>query len=81
MKVFNVISSKDIINNISWWGFSQWYKWRWNETHIDLGPISIYKLKQLWFWKIIALIIWPMRFLYHIFYAGGFRNYTEDYRR
>ena len=78
MKIIDVIGSNDITPNISWWGSSQWYKWCWNETHIDLGPISIYNLKRKWFWKIIAFIIFPMRLFYHVVFAGGFRNYTRN---
>ena len=52
-----------------WWGQSQWYKWRWNETHIDMGWISIYGLPNKgvgkYFWKLIAVCCKPMRIMYH----------------
>ena len=73
----DLICGRDISKNICWWGLSQWYKWRWNETHIDLGVLSIYNLKKLWFWKIIAFLIFPMRLFYHMIYAGGLRNYMR----
>jgi len=77
MKEFDVIVSKDITENISWWGFSQWYKWRWNGTHIDLGPISIYELKKKHIWEVVAFLIWPFRLFYHSFYSGGLKNYMK----
>lgn len=55
--------------NIVWWGFSQWLKWRWHEDHIDLGVLSVYELKRLWFWRIVSILIWPMRRFYHLFYC------------
>lgn len=50
-----------------WWGWEQWYKWRWNVTHIDLGPLSIYHTNH-WSWKILVIAVWPMRKLYHYYY-------------
>ena len=58
--------SKDIV----WWGFSQIHKWRWNETHIDLGCISVYNLKRKWFWKCVAFLIKPLRMFYHWRYVN-----------
>ena len=75
MKRINCVTSKNITPNIVYWGFSQWYKWRWNWTHIDMGIISIYKLKNHKLWAIMAFLIWPMRVFYHSFFAGGFKNY------
>lgn len=48
-----------------WWGFGQIHKWRWNVTHIDLGPISIYGIKHPWVWLPLAWLIKPLRILYH----------------
>jgi hypothetical protein len=52
---------------LSWWGMSQWYKWRWNGTHIDMGPLSIYGIAQPpnLLWRTLALAIKPMRYVYH----------------
>ena len=52
-----------------WWGFSQIHKWRWNGTHIDLGPVSIYNLKAIWFWNLVAFLILPLRVMYHYLWA------------
>ena len=60
-----LFGSKDVL----WWGRSQWYKWRWNITHIDLGIISVYNLKCYWFWRIVSILVWPMRKFYHRFYV------------
>jgi hypothetical protein len=52
-----------------YWGKSQWYKFRWNGTHIDLGPFSFYDLPQKGigaiFWILVALIIKPLRIWHH----------------
>ena len=55
----------------TWWGAYQWYKWRWQETHIDLGFLSIYGIKQPpnLFWRGLALSIKPMRKVYHKCYV------------
>lgn len=58
-------------NDIVWWGPSQWYKWRWFEDHIDLGMLSIYNLKKYYFWRVVSIIIWPMRRFYHLFYCSS----------
>jgi len=59
---------------IVWWGWSQWYKWRWNGTHIDFGVVSIYGLKETGlerlFWVVVAFAIYPMRFTYHHFFVS-----------
>lgn len=64
-----IIPSKNLSKKITWWGFSQWYKFRWHKTHIDLGIISIYELPQKGigkiFWSLIAIIIKPLRIWYH----------------
>lgn len=52
-----------------WWGFSQWYKWRWNITRIDLGCLSINGLKSKR-WIILAWLIKPMRWYYHKYYSN-----------
>jgi len=64
------IRGKKLTPNVIWWGWSQWYKWRWNVTHIDLGPISIYELRLVWFWKIIAFMTLPMRLMYHYLFVN-----------
>jgi hypothetical protein len=69
----DVIIAKQF-RNVSWWGFSQIHKWRWNQTHIDLGCISIYNLKRIWFWKIVAFIIKPLRIWYQWKYCKQRRN-------
>jgi len=55
--------------DVVWWGWAQWYKWRWNGTHIDLGPVSVYNLRRLWFWKTVAFLIFPLRLYYDLFRA------------
>ena len=48
------------------WGFSEFWKWRWQKDHIDLGILSIYGFKRNHlFWRIIAIIAYPMRWNYH----------------
>jgi len=50
-----------------WWGFGQWYKWRWHKGHIDLGALSVYGFRENhWFWRIVAIFIKPLRMWYHI---------------
>ena len=53
---------------LCWWGFSQWYKWRWHGDHIDLGPLSIYNIgpRSRWAWSIVAFLIKPFRYAYHL---------------
>lgn len=57
-----------------WWGQSQWYKWRWNVTHIDMGWFSIYGLPNKgigkYFWLFIAFICKPMRVMYYKYFAS-----------
>ena len=59
-----LLVSKDVTKNVCWWGFGQWYKWRWNVTHIDLGPVSVYELKCFWFWRLVSILIKPLRMYY-----------------
>jgi hypothetical protein len=73
--------TKNLSKNTVWWGFSQWYKWRWNKTHIDLGIMSTYKLKQMWFWSCVAFLIWPLRLFYHTFYACGLKSYMKGVKK
>ena len=79
IKINNAIFGKDCIVSllpfhlwdldVTYWGWSQWYKWRWNVTHIDMGIISIYNLPQKGigrlFWRFVSICIKPMRMLYH----------------
>ena len=71
-KKMNVILGRDIkFFNLKtvYWGKSQWYKFRWFNDHIDLGIISIYELPQsgigYLFWRLISIIIKPLRKWYH----------------
>lgn len=50
---------------IFWWGFGQWYKWRWHGDHVDLGPLSIYGIERPWLWSPLRIGIKPMRWAYH----------------
>ncbi|KKN72649.1 hypothetical protein LCGC14_0408910 [marine sediment metagenome] len=51
---------------LTWWGFSQWYKWRWHKSHIDLGCLSVYGFRHNhWFWRFVALTIKPLRWNYN----------------
>jgi len=68
----NILTSKSFKIfglSVSYWGLSQWYKFRWNITHIDLGVISIYDLPQKgfgrFFWRCISILIKPLRVWYH----------------
>lgn len=77
ISIGNVIIGKSIFKNVVDWGNNKKiYKWRWNETHIDIGRYSIYNLPQKglgkYFWKFIALIIKPMRRKWHIEKFGRF---------
>lgn len=55
-----------------WWGVRQSHKWRWNITHIDLGPISIYGIKRPHLWMPLAWAILPLRIWYHRYYCKAF---------
>ena len=55
---------------VSWWGWSEAHKWRWHGTHIDLGPLSVYELKRLWLWRLVAILIAPLRWWYHWRYCS-----------
>lgn len=63
-----------------WWGWSQAHKWRWNGTHIDLGPLSIYDIERQWLWRPLAALIWPLRRWYHWRYARPWlrRTFGEE---
>lgn len=74
----NTIRGKLLMPNVTWWGWQQWYKWRWNCTHIDLGPISIYELREIWFWEIVAFMILPLRAMYHLFVLLSFHRNVDD---
>lgn len=50
-----------------WYGLRQWYKWRWNVTHVDLGPLSIYGIKRPALWLPLRLAIWPLRQAYGLY--------------
>ena len=67
------IVGRALTADVRWWGWSQWYKWRWNETHIDLGPVSVYNLHNR-SWPVIAFLIVPLRLLYHARVAGDERS-------
>ena len=48
-----------------WWGFGKGERWRWCKSHIDIGPLSVFGFKKsYWFWRIIAVLIKPMRLIY-----------------
>jgi hypothetical protein len=48
-----------------WWGQSQWYKWRWHDTHADLGWLSIYGIQNPKRWFLLKWLMRPMRLYYH----------------
>lgn len=63
-------SNRRVFNlGYTWWGRSQWHKWRWHGDHIDLGPLSIYNLPVKgpwsWFWRTVAMMVKPFRWWYH----------------
>lgn len=60
--------------NLCWWGWSEAHKWRWHGTHIDLGPVSVYELKRLWLWRVVAILIKPLRMWYHWRYCSPRRS-------
>lgn len=53
-----------------WWGKTQWYKWRWNETHADMGMLSIYGIKRPLLWLPLKWLMKPMRLYYHKYYVN-----------
>ena len=63
--MITVRRSHRIFVDVVWWGWSQAHKWRWNTTHIDLGPVSVYNLRRLWFWQLVATLVSPLRARYH----------------
>ncbi len=72
IKINNAVigKSKKIFSvKFVWWGRSQWYKWRWNTTHIDMGCLSVYDLPTKgigkYFWLLVAFCCKPMRKMYH----------------
>ena len=54
----------------TWWGWNYWFLWRWNGTHIDLGPLTIRGIKRPWLWLPLAWLIKPLRIWYHWWYVG-----------
>lgn len=68
-----VVEGRNLTKNITWWGWSQKHKWRWQKTHIDLGMISIYSLKKMWFWNLVAFLILPLRKRYQMY-----RRYRDE---
>ena len=72
-----VIVGKEL-GNVSWWGWSEIHRWRWNHTHIDLGPLSVYELKRLWLWRTVAFVIKPLRMWYHWRYCSTSRQVFVD---
>jgi hypothetical protein len=69
VNIESTIVGKRLGPDAVWWGWGQWYKWRWQGTHIDLGPVSVYNLRRLWFWKAVAFLIFPLRLYYDRFRA------------
>lgn len=71
-------------NNLEfvWWGKSQWYKFRWHGDHIDLGVFSIYNLPESGagkvFWRIVSMLIKPLRVLYHKRYVYSVRGQVKN---
>jgi hypothetical protein len=61
--------------DLCWWGWSEWYKWRWHGDHIDLGPLSVYRIRRRWLWWPVLIVIAPLRFAYNL-YAQ--RKWNED---
>jgi hypothetical protein len=72
MEVYHGSDKKMFGLKFVWWGLPQWYKWRWHTTHIDMGVLSVYDLpaRGFWkyFWKLIAVLIKPMRIIYRTFF-------------
>lgn len=57
----------------TYWGVSQWYRWRWFDDHLDLGVISIYNINtDRLIWRIVTALMIPMRYYYHRKYFGEF---------
>ena len=80
-----IIKGKAIkIGNIKvvYWGKCQWYKFRWNFTHIDLGIISVYNLPvnkvSSLFWIFLAIIIKPLRIWYHYRYVYSIKGRIKN---
>ena len=65
-----------------YWGLVQWYKFRWNGTHIDLGVLSIYDLPQKGigklFWRFISILIKPLRTWYHKKYVYSVKSQIKN---
>jgi len=57
-----------------WWGWSEWYKWRWHGDHIDLGPLSVYGIKRGWLWWPVLIAIAPLRFAYNRYAVRRWRG-------
>ena len=67
---------------ITWWGKSQWYKFRCFHDHIDLGIISFYNLPQKGFgrvfWRLVKILIKPLRVFYHKRYVNSARGQARS---
>ena len=71
----SVVGSRCLVKigsvEMHWWGWSQWYKWRWFKTHLDMGLISFYGIPEKglwsWPWRILAVCCKPMRKCYQWF--------------
>jgi hypothetical protein len=61
-----------------WWGQSQWYKWRWNDTHADFGWFSIYGIKRPKLWLPVKWLMKPMRLYYHKKYVHTPKKLKEN---
>lgn len=64
---------KQVTTSVTWWGWSQWYKFRWHGDHIDLGPLSVYGIPAegpgQWFWRTVSILVKPLRWAYHRYKA------------
>jgi len=77
MKIISKPARKFMGFSFTWWGMPQWYKFRWNKTHIDLGVLSVYDLPQkglgYLLWRIVSIVIKPLRIWYHWRYVYRIR--------
>ena len=66
----------------TWWGRSQWYKFRWQGDHIDLGVVSFYELPQNGigriFWVGVSIFIKPLRWWYHKRYVYSAKGQIKN---
>ena len=72
-----LITATNITRNVEWFGWAA-SRWRWHRTHIDIGPVSIYKLKAPHFWRFVSLLIWPMRAWYRWRRTPGWQKRLQD---